>query len=300
MNNIQNKINWLTLCSALFYTVLLPCQAEEPPPNLYSPQELQQALQSSDPALREEAAGRFVESAPFWPMSEVMPIALVAISDQQAVVRAYGIESLATSAMGSSENAAKLKDAAPILLKSLSDPDWKVRQYAAGAFSYMQPSPPPETAPALIAMLDDANEKVAEAAMDSLVAIGFSVPDVPAKLLAMVKHPNPYLQRHAIIDLQHLWQDRKSDVDPAVIQTLKEALTHQDKEVRRQAVDSLSSFGVKAEVAIPELEERAADPKETKGIRDAAKSSIGVIKGEPAPLPMRPEDSLPAGSPSSP
>jgi hypothetical protein len=83
-------------------------------------------------------------------MNEVLPAALIAMQDKQAKVRAYGIASLVTAAMGSEDNAAKLKDAVPALLKNLNDPDWEVRAYAAEAFSSILPSPPPEIAPPLI------------------------------------------------------------------------------------------------------------------------------------------------------
>ena len=291
-NPITNTCLILSLMLCCTIAVSAPRQPEES--QELSPQELLTALEGSDPVLREEAAGKFVESAYLWPISEVLSTALIAMEDKQAKVRVYGIASLVTFAMGSLENAAKLNPAVPALLKRLKDPDWEVRAFAAGAFSAMQPNPPPKVAPALIAMLSDANVKVAEAAMDSLVTIGFRSPEVPTKLLAMANHPNPYLQMSAIRDLANLWQG-KNDVDPAVVQAFVKALSSKDEGVRSQTANYIGQFGVKADWAIPILEELAADPKESKETREAAESSITAITGRLAPQPLQQEADPAAG-----
>jgi len=150
---------------------------------------------------------------------------------------------------------------------SLTSKDWKLRASAASALCSIGAANP--EVPCLLAdMLLDSSMIVRMAAAEGLLKIGLSDDDLPPKKLAFAAfaaHGYEELTSKAAAAFQRLSSSVRATA-------LSELMVHQDKDVKRCAVDALSDCSMSAVPLTAKLLRCLADPDPS--VKDTAASSL--------------------------
>ena len=208
-------------------------------------------------------------------MADVIAVAMPALGDSRVEQRYYALVGLGAAAMASVENGEALAAAAAALVANLSDDDAWVREAAVAALAAAQPAPPEWTVGAIGGLLDDAEPRVAVAAMLALERVAFGHTEAGA--VYSMLHAEDASARSRAIKVLAMYYGAEGNYGEAEW-TLIQGLHDRDRGVRWQSATALGNLHEGHwDFALWHLHSvrrnRAEDPK----VRRAAATAINNI-----------------------
>jgi vesicle coat complex subunit len=141
----------------------------------------------------------------------------------------------------------EIKEAVPILIRSLKDPNGRVREAAVYILAYLNKESD-QVIPALTQVFQDSQPYVRKAVVYAIGKIGRESDQIVAVLIQAFQNPHPDIRRAAVCVLGKV--GRKSE---QVVPVLIEALQDLDPHVRYMALRTLKNVGEKARNATSAL-----------------------------------------------